>query len=90
MKVEIISIKSIPRWKFWRDGNREVTVEINGEKRTVDIDYYLWVSNFMFICRLKCRLLGLSQENYSIHHEYRLLKNWFRELKNFVGFVFEI
>lgn len=90
MKVEIISIKPIPRWKFWKSRNKEVTVTINGEKRTVDVHLSHYVSAFINVCKIKCKLLGLSYYNYSIHHEYRLLKNWFLEVKNLEGLVFEI
>ena len=92
MKVEIISIKPISRWKFWKRkyANKEVTVKINGEERTVDVRLSHYITTFINICRIKARLLGIDNYNYSLHHEYRLFKKWFNEVKNLEGLVFEI
>jgi len=40
MKVKIVNVKPVPRWKFWKIDNFEVTVELpNGKTKTFTIFY---------------------------------------------------
>jgi len=88
-EIEILSIKRVPRWKFWKIDNWEVRVRMDGKEKTMTIfkepPCYPIEEKFLltdFLVYVKCKALHGTQWIHKINREprYRAMEQKLQEL----------